>query len=128
MGLGDQRLRGLGVVVDLGLREPQGHADRDQPRLDAVVQVAFDARALDLGGTDGTGSTGVGRPGLLDQLRLAGRDEDRPHDDAVQDRETDDHAERDDDRGESGQWSGDPGERHDAEEARVGPAEDRARR
>ena len=50
--LGDQCLRGIRIVVDLLLGEPESHSDRDESRLDAVVEVAFDAGALHLRSPD----------------------------------------------------------------------------
>ena len=80
-----ERLRGIRVGVDLLLREAEGHADRHQPRLHAVVEVALDAGALDVGGADGAGALDARRAGGFGELRLAGGDHDRPRQDAVQD-------------------------------------------
>ncbi len=89
--LGDERLRGIGVGVDLLLREAERHADRDQPRLHAVVQVALDARALDIGGADGTGALRAGRARDLGELGLPRRHHDSARDDhTVQDAAADD--------------------------------------
>ena len=82
--LGDQRLRGLRVGVDLLLREAERHADRDQPRLDAVVQVALDAGALDVGGADGAGALDARGAGGLGELRLTRGHHDGAGEDAVQ--------------------------------------------
>ncbi len=46
--LGDQLLGRGQVGVELGLRQPDGHGQRHQSRLHAVVQIAFDAVALGL--------------------------------------------------------------------------------
>ena len=48
MRLGDQLLRFRQVIVELGLCQPDGHGQRHQPRLHAVVQVPLDAVPLDL--------------------------------------------------------------------------------
>ena len=45
-GLCDQLLRALRVGLELLLRHPEAHAERDQPGLRAVVQVALDAAEL----------------------------------------------------------------------------------
>ena len=48
MGFGDQCLRRGQVVVEFGLGQPDGHRQRNQPRLHAVMQVALDAVAFGL--------------------------------------------------------------------------------
>jgi signal transduction histidine kinase len=57
----DQRERAVGVGVELLLRPPEVHAQRDEPLLGAVVQVAFDPAALGLGAVEGRGAAGVER-------------------------------------------------------------------
>ena len=54
--LGEQRPRAVGVVGELLLGQGQAHAQRDQPGLRAVVQVALDAAQLGGLGVDGLGA------------------------------------------------------------------------
>lgn len=80
----DERLRGGRIGVDLLLGQAQRHADRDEARLDAVVQVALDAGAFDLAGAHGALPLRAGLARLLDELGFTVRHEDRPRQHAVE--------------------------------------------
>ena len=73
MGLCDESAGAVGVGVDLVPGQAEGHAHGDETRLDAVVQVAFDASALQLGGADGTGALLAGGADSLGELAEIGR-------------------------------------------------------
>ena len=57
--------------------QAEGHAHGDETRLDAVVQVAFDASALQLGGADSTGALLAGGADSLGELAAAGKTDER---------------------------------------------------
>jgi len=65
-GLGDELLCHFGVVAELLLGHPEAHAQRNQPRLGAVVQVALDAAQLGVLSLDRTA------PARLERLDAAG--------------------------------------------------------
>ena len=60
--LGEQRPRGLGIALQLLLGHPDAHAERDEPRLRTVVEVALDPAQLGLLDVD------RGRAALLEPL------------------------------------------------------------
>jgi hypothetical protein len=68
--LGDERLRGLRIRVDLLLRHTEGHADGHEARLHAVVQVPLDAGALHVGGAHGAGALRRGGAHLLAEVEI----------------------------------------------------------
>ena len=68
MGLGDEFAGARRIGLDLVLGQAERHSDGDQPGLDAVVEVAFEAGALQAGGPDGAFAlltAGLGRRGQL---------------------------------------------------------------
>ena len=75
-GLGDQLARGLGVAVEHLVGHAERHAERDQPGLRPVVQVALDAAQLGGGVVDGLGA-GHGQVDdpLLQRLGVPGAEE-----------------------------------------------------
>ena len=60
--LGEVLLRLLGILLQLLLGQAEVHAERDEPRLRAVVQVALDAPQLGLGRLDGSGAASASAP------------------------------------------------------------------
>ena len=84
VGLVDQFLRGVGIAVDLLLRESEGHADRDQSGLNAVMQVALDAGALHVGGPHGAFPLRRGGTHAFGELGLLAADHDRERQGAMQ--------------------------------------------
>jgi hypothetical protein len=93
VGLRDQGLRGIRIRIDLLLGQAQRHADGDEPGLHAVVEVALDAGALDVGGAHRSGTLDARRASGLGELGFAGGHHDGSRDDAVQDAEADDRRE-----------------------------------
>ena len=71
-GLGEQPRGGLGVALEQVVGQAEVHAERDEPGLRAVVQVALDPAQLGRGVVDGlrAGRRQVGDP-LLQRLGVA---------------------------------------------------------
>ena len=73
-GLVDQAVHVGRAVVEVALGEPQGHAERDEPLLRAVVQVALEPAALLVAGLDQPG------PARLDLAQRRGELQAQAHD------------------------------------------------
>ena len=73
-GLSDQAHRGIRVAPDQALHRAQGHANRHQPSLGAVVQVALDPPQFGGGGVDGVDSGRGQRPHTSGQLAVTAHD------------------------------------------------------
>ena len=72
-GVGEQLARRLGVGGELLLGHAEAHAERDEARLRAVVQVALDAAQLGLLLVDGAGARRLERGDALGERAAAQR-------------------------------------------------------